>query len=129
MNYLAGYKNIKVMLLEDSNHESAKMLPQFYSGQWSQVISKTSTGLSWYCPTPQCDTSQISSAGFVCFFEDTNLPERLAEIKQVLPQLEYEQTFKPGFIDELMYRLNPVNLNQTIIVYRNKALFPEKIEK
>lgn len=127
MSYLNRYPGIEVLLLEDSNHESAKMVPQFYMGQWAQVLSKTTEGFSWYLPDPDADTSQITKTGFVCFFEDANLDKRVSELKSELPELEYEATFKPGFIDELMFRMNPVNLNQTIILYRNKALFPSKI--
>ena len=69
----------------------------------------------------------MQKTGFVLFYEDTNLGSRVAALKDTLPGLEYEATFSPGFIDRVMYRLNPVNLNQTIVVYRNTALFPEKL--
>ncbi|MBK7027864.1 MAG: glycosyltransferase family 39 protein [Bacteroidales bacterium] len=128
MSYLSRYKNIDVMLLEDTNHGSAKMLPQFYSGQWMQVISKTNEGISWHCSVPDCDSTDIVNARFVCFFEETNLDKRIETLKETLPQLEYETTIYPGYIDKVMFFLNPVNLNQTIIVYRNKAFFPEKVQ-
>ena len=127
MTYLSRYKDIHVILLEDSNHSSAKMMPQFYLGQWVEVISKTDKGFSWYSPLPVIDSSNIIQSRFVLFFEDTNLENRVKDIKKELPSLEYETTVKPGFIDDVMYRLNPVNLNQTIFVYRNKALVPDKI--
>ena len=127
MTYLSRYKDIHVILLEDSNHSSAKMMPQFYLGQWVEVISKTDKGFSWYSPLPVIDSSNMIQSRFVLFFEDTNLENRVKDIKKELPSLEYETTVKPGFIDDVMYRLNPVNLNQTIFVYRNKALVPDKI--
>ncbi len=127
MSYLSRYPDIGVILLEDTRHDDTKMVPQFYLGQWVQVYSKTEKGYSWYCPDPQRDTTDLQKTGFVLFYEDTNLDSRVAALKDTLPGLEYEASFTPGFIDRVMYRLNPVNLNQTIVVYRNTALFPEKL--
>lgn len=126
MSYLSRYNNIGVILLEDTHHGDAKMLPQFYSGQWSQVISLTEKGLSWYCPMPDCDSADISKSGFVCFFEERDLAKRVELLRKDLPELEYETTIETGFVDKVMFFLNPVNLNQKIIVYRNSAIIPEK---
>jgi len=103
------------------------MIPQFYLGHWIEVISVTNEGLSWYSPTTVTDSSKVTKASFVLFFEESDLEKRLSDISKELPQLEYEATFKPGFMDDVLYRLNPYNLNQTIVLYRNKSIIPEKI--
>jgi hypothetical protein len=129
MSYLSRYQELKVVLLEDTNHESAKMVPQFYLGQWVEIASFTKSGLFWYLPDITRDTLDIANSSFVCFFEETNIENRLKAISEKLPELEYEATFRPGFIDQVMYTLNPVNLNQTIILYRNRAIIPNKINE
>ncbi|NVO18366.1 MAG: glycosyltransferase family 39 protein [Bacteroidetes bacterium] len=129
MTYLSRYKNIDVLLLEDSNHSSAKMVPQYYLNQWVDVISVTDQGVTFDSPRPIIQNVEISKAKFVLFFENKNLQNRVLKIKQELPKLEYETTMDPGFLDKVMFWLNPVNLNQTIYIYRNAALVPEKIGK
>ena len=64
---------------------------------------------------------------FVFFYGQENLGQRVKELKQLLPGLVYETTIEPGFIDEILYKANPVNANQTIIIYRNASLIPDKI--
>lgn len=129
MTYLSRYKDIEVVLLEDSNHSSAKMVPQFYLGQWVEIISKTNEGLSYTSPRPTINNSVVADSRFVLFFEDTNLEKRVQDLKKDLPGLVYETTLEPGFIDEVMFLLNKVNLNQTIYIYRNQALVPDKISE
>ncbi len=129
MTYLSVYKDINVLLLENSNHSGAKMIPQFYLGQWVEIISKTDEGFSYTSPRPLINNSAIADSRFVLFFDDTNLEKRVEELKKDLPQLVYETTLKSGFIDEVMFWLNPVNQNQTIYIYRNQALIPNKISE
>ncbi len=129
MTYLSRYHNIKVILSEDSNNEGARMFPQFYLGQWINVISISRDIITTYSPLRDSVREDIRNARFVLFSETSNLTQRLDSLKKQLPSLIYETTIKPGFVDAVMFRLNPVNLNQTIIVYRNQALVPKKIEE
>ncbi len=129
MSYLSKYQDVKVVLSEDSNHEGARMFPQFYLGQWIEVVSKSKDTVTTYSPACETVTEDIRNARFVLFSETLNLDQRLDSIKKLLPSLVYETTIEPGFVDKVMHRLNPVNLNQTIIVYRNQALVPQKITR
>jgi len=118
MTYLSKYKNIKSLLLEDSNNSSAKMPPQFYLGQWIKVyeINKVNT----------IDTLKIILAGtsenyyprFVLFFEDKNIVTRIKDVEIIFPDLKFEKVIEPGFIDKILFKLNPVNSNQTIYIFR-----------
>jgi hypothetical protein len=64
----------------------------------------------------------IQEASFILFYSDENLQSRVDSIKRVIPSLEYEKTFEPGFIDRIMHNLNPVNRNETIYMYRNNDI-------
>ena len=64
---------------------------------------------------------------FVIFYGPEHLEQRIENLKKLLPDIVYETTIEPGFIDELLYRANPVNANQTIYIYRNTKFIPNKI--
>ncbi len=55
---------------------------------------------------------------YVLFFEDKNLVRRIADVKTLFPKMEYETTITPGFIDDILFRLNPKNANQTIYIFK-----------
>jgi 4-amino-4-deoxy-L-arabinose transferase-like glycosyltransferase len=120
MAYLLNYPGIKVVLAEDSNSGSAQMLPRYYSGQWMQALYKSKTEVkSYMADSLPC---QVKDASFVLFYSDENLQARVDAMKKEIPSLVYEKTFKPGMIDEIMHRLNPVNRNETIYMYRNNDI-------
>jgi len=120
MAYLSKYKNCKVIVAEDTNKSSVQMLPRYYSGQWMQALYKSNTGV-YSCMADSIPCS-VSEASFVLFYSDENLQSRVDSFKKEIPSLEYEKTFQPGLIDIVMHKLNPVNRNETIYLYRNKAL-------
>lgn len=120
MAYLSNYPGIKVILAEDSNKSSAQMLPRYYSGQWMQALYKSNTEVRSYMP--DSIPCQVKDASFVLFYSDENLQARVDSMKNEIPSLVYEKTFNPGLIDDIMHRLNPVNRNETIYMYRNNAI-------
>jgi hypothetical protein len=128
MTYLSKYPDIKILLMEDIYHGTPKMPPEFYLGQW---ITEYDVAQDYPFDTlkNRLDHSNKSIyPRFVLFFEDRDIEQRVKKIKEITPNIEYETTIKPGFIDDLMYRLNPKNANQTIVIYRNKDFFPNKID-
>lgn len=120
MAYLAKYKGIKVILGEDTNRNSVQMLPRYYSGQWMQALYKSNTEVrSFMADSIPCS---IKEASFVLFYSDQNLQSRVDSMKIEIPSLVYETTVYPGFIDDIMHKLNPVNRNETIYMYRNDSI-------
>jgi hypothetical protein len=120
MAYLQKYQGIKVMVAEDTNNNSAQMLPRYYSGQWMQALYKSKTELRSYAS--DSIPCSISEASFVLFYSDENLQNRVDSMKKEIPALVFEKTFNSGLIDNIMHRLNPVNRNETIYMYRNNDI-------
>jgi hypothetical protein len=124
MSYLSGYKGIKLVVAEDVNNNSAQMLPRYYSGEWMQALYKSKKGVqSYMADSVPC---QVKDASFVMFYSDENLQARIDSMKKEIPSLVYEATFNPGLIDRVMHKLNPVNRNETIYLYRNNLVVPKK---
>ncbi len=128
MSYLSKYPNIKCILLEDIYKNEPDLPPLFYLGQWVVVLN-----VSKNSPIDTLD-AKLHRWGyelnprFALFFNDKDINQRLERIKQVLPQLEYETTIQPSFIDDVLFRMNPRNTNQTIVIYRNRDFFPKRLE-
>jgi len=128
MVYLSKYKNIHNILIEDSNHGRAKRPPQFYLGQWVKV--KEYAKSEEYSPLSKvyAGASKNDYPDFILFFGDKNLTTRMDSIKKIAPHIEYEATIRPGLVDVILFKMNPINSNQTIYIYRNTDLFPFKLQ-
>jgi hypothetical protein len=115
MCYLSKYKHIKGLVLEDSNHSSPKIPPLFYLGQWVNYYniseSQPLDSLKKILP-------KIKKPDYILFFENKNLDIRLKNCKTLFPNITYETTIQPSFIDNILYKLNPKNANQTIYIYK-----------
>jgi hypothetical protein len=123
MSYLKNYNDVKVIVVEDMNRNSAQMVPRYYSGQWMQPLYKSKLGVKQYVADSL--PSRVQDASFVLFYSDENLQPRVDSMKKEIPALVFEKTFEPGFIDDIMHKLNPVNRNETIYMYRNEKIMPK----
>lgn len=125
MKYLSKYENINYLMTENTNASSGKMPPLFYLKQWPGVYEVDNTR--------SCDSLSYNwkenpnfQPSFVLFEGDKNLKNRIDTVKKQFPLLEYEATFVPGFVDRMLYTLNPMNANETIYIYRNKQRIAKK---
>ncbi len=127
MVYLSKYKNIHNILIEDSNHGRSKRPPQFYLGQWVKVREYANS--KEYSPLSKVYAGAQKSdyPDFILLFGDKNLEKRIDSIKTIAPHIQYETTIRPGLIDIVLFKMNPINSNQTIYIYRNTDFFPTKL--
>ena len=118
MVYLSQYPNIGSILLEDSNRGSAKMPPQFYLKQWIRVYDITQENPAHNFKAFMQSSKKEDHPKFVLFFNDKNIKSRLDSIVAIFPKLQYETTIYPGFVDVVLYKLNPKNANEIIYIYK-----------
>lgn len=127
MTYLSRYENIKRILVENTNQYNVNLLPMYYLGQWVKIneVSKRiqandiNAGILKY---------RKNHPDFFIFEGSKDIQERVDALKQVFPDMTYETTISPGFIDKVLFWLNPINENQNAYIYRNDFLHPEKID-
>lgn len=117
MTMLGKFKEVKVILMEDTNHGLPKMPPRFYLGQWVDVLELGQDRSFEYLMKNLSSHDQYPR--FVLFMGNENLGKRINNLKTIMPGLEYYATAEPGFLDKLMHWLNPVNQNQSIYIYKN----------
>jgi hypothetical protein len=133
MYYLYKKEPVRQILIEDTNRKGVLALPNFYAGQWMvhYQLSKSQTGDStmfgelksnkhyykeiydkyFFVLHPECFPK------YVLFIGNSRLDERVANLKSVFPVLKFEKQIESGFIDKIVYKLNPVNKNDDIFIY------------
>lgn len=128
MTYMSKYGDINNFIIEDINQTVLRFPPQFYLENWYNY--QTLMEGDDFDDFEERNTSlNISDQpGFILFYQPDNINERVENMKTVYPELEFETIIEPGFMDKVMFWLNPINDNQNIYLYRNKNILSEKIE-
>jgi hypothetical protein len=119
MYYLYNKHDSNNFFVEDSNKEDDFLMPPlFYYGKWISVcgITKTFTPDSALAYYNKLD--QKNKPGYLIFWQAENIESRVDSVKKRFPNLTYEATIEPSFIDKTLYFLNPLNDNQTAFIYR-----------
>ena len=127
MMYLTRYDNIQSIMYNSYRAYSNVMCPRSYLGEWVKEQSITSD-LPVEKLKDRVFTDENYIPRFILFFEDVDLEKRIADTKEMFPNIVFEKKFEPGFIDQLVHWLNPINANESITMYRNTDLIPEKID-
>jgi hypothetical protein len=118
MYYLYKHHHSAEFIVEDSNHDSFLMPPLYYFGRWMKDKGATKeTGMKEIVDYYENKAGR-DRPEFVIFWEAENLEARIDSVKKYFPDLRYEATIEPSFIDKTIYWLNPLNSNETTYIYR-----------
>lgn len=129
MTYLRQYSGIKTIMIEDVNQRVMRFPPLYYMGQWPYSYFFTK-GNHYSDLHRWADWSDVNKQpAFVLFYQPDNLEMRVDSVKQVFPDLVFETYVKPSMMDRFIHWLNPVNANESIYIYRNTALMPDKVQQ
>lgn len=118
MVYLSKKPDFRELIVEETNHDYTTQPPLFYLRHWTSPLELHS-GIP-------VDTLRARIAArlpaqrpnYVVFNQEDHIDARVAAFKQVFPNLTYEATIEPSFVDEVMHWLNHHNANFTAYVYR-----------
>jgi hypothetical protein len=118
MRYLSKDKTIKCFVVENSLHDGNLQMPRFYLNkiwprQYDIVENSSIEEFKVMVSDPHSCLPQ-----YVLFMEEKDLDKRVANFKKSFPNIKYETTIEPSFLDKVMYWLNPINSNQTTIIYK-----------
>ncbi len=134
MEYLSDYKQeISSILIEDTNRSSVPFFPIAYLEKWVPVYNlaalpenKTPDSHSklrratWNFEIQTTDyfkANEVENPDFVLFMGSKNLKERVAAMEKSF-ELEFVEEIKAGFVDRIMAAINPVNVNESVFIYR-----------
>jgi len=122
MLYLSHYQNIHSFMIENTVENVTLWSPLFYAAQYpKEFIFTKANPIDSLIPWDAADEPR-----FVLFYTTENLQKRVAHMTKILPQLSYETTIEPSFIDQFLAQINPVNKNYVVTIYRNKKYQLEK---
>jgi hypothetical protein len=118
MVYLSEKNDFHNLIVEESNHEDIKMPPLFYLRHWVHYYSLTSNNSAVDLKKYIDGLPETEKPNYIVFNQQENIEERLSNFKKAYPDLIYETTIEPSFIDKVMHRLNKHNANFTSYVYK-----------
>ena len=128
MCYLSKYKNdFNSFVIEDLSKNVLSHPPQFYLGKYMNYNTILKNGGTYKQFYKDVKSGKVSEPGFILFYHDKDLQARVDSMKVVYPEITFETKIKPGFVDKILFRLNPINDNQNIYIYRNKSVIPDKL--
>ena len=135
MYYFYKKEPVKQILVEDTNRDNVIMLPNYYSGHWmvNYLLGKAHPEDSLKAGQIKDDKHYYKalydkryfsihpeySPAYVLFIGDKKLVERVAGLKPIFPKLTFQKKVESGFIDKVLFKLNPVNKNEDIFIYCN----------
>jgi len=125
MVYLSHKKDLKEIVIEESIRDDYTLPPLFYLGKMGFFygVTKKYTIDALIDQMGRYDFKHHPS--YIVFNQPDNLDERVKNMKRVFPNLTYETTIEPGFIDKLLHNLNPHNANYTCYIYKTNEEEPK----
>ncbi len=117
MCYIKSQGDASGLLIEESERDNVNISPRFYLQKWVPVFG-VSKAQSLQNVMETLDITVVSlHPNYVIFYSEKNIEPRLNAMKEFF-DLEYKATIEPSFIDDVMYRLNPNNVNYTAFIYK-----------
>lgn len=120
MIYLSKKTDYERLIVEESFRDNFTMPPFFYVGKWYRggyIQGVTSNNpIDSICAIIR--TNPSLRPNYAIFFDDEDLDNRIAKFKTCFPNIKYETTIEPGFLDKLIYWLNPINRNYVAYIYK-----------
>lgn len=110
-------KKVEGILLEHTETYRTYFLPLFYANhKWPHIVdmnkNQTLEGLK-----AEIDTIPVGSKpDYVLFLDETNLSQRVERLKVLYPELHIVEVAKPSLLDWILYKMNPVNVNQVVYI-------------
>lgn len=117
MYYFYKNKNSREFIVEDSNNDEFLMPPLYYYGKWTHVKGITRKVSLRKVVDYYTMMEDRERPDHIIFWEAGNLDQRIDSVKKYFPELKYEATIEPSFIDKTLFFLNPLNSNQTTYIY------------
>jgi len=120
MYYLYQQKDLKNYVVEESTRDNVTQLPYFYAGRWDfHPVEIDKTKSLWEAHTGHMhDIKPLFHPDYILFFGTERIDDRVNAFKKIFPTTTYKTTIEPSFLDVLLWKLNPVNRNETVYIYR-----------
>lgn len=117
---LQDVPDVRGIVIEDSFKQTAPMPPLFYSKHWGISVEP------WTDPTADLAARLAAfpdshRPNVVIFVGEEDLASRIGRVTAGMGPLEPVARAEPGALDRLVFWLNPVNRNETILVAKARG--------
>jgi hypothetical protein len=127
MTFLSKYDNIRAITVLD-NANDPEMMPKFYLNQWPASHNEYPGDHSVDSILNEAVKPVNIAPRFILFTSDVSIQPMVIKARRYFPGIVYETTIEPGYMDQIVHWLNPINKNRRIFIYRNTAFFAKKSE-
>jgi hypothetical protein len=119
MYYFHDKPDVTGLIMETRTIHKELYLPRFYMDhKWPSVIWMGQDRSYEHLQEDIANRPLQERPNYVLFLDEKNLDERVKTMQNIYPNLHHVYTAKPGLLDWIMYKMNPVNINQDIFVYK-----------
>lgn len=114
--YLYG-KESNLVLQENTATGSTPMIPLYYTGNWK---------MNYFSVQNEEEFNQLESysgkalVDYIFFYGERELANRVNNMRTYYPNMEQVFTAQPSFFDYWLHKINPVNKNETITIYKTR---------
>jgi hypothetical protein len=97
---------------------SSAMPPQYYSGSWMPYyIVYEGTDLEIQ-KDKILKSSTRAIPNYILFYGDNKIPEYTEKLQETYPNMSLDTIVEPGYLDQLLHWLNPINSLEEVHIYR-----------
>ncbi len=118
MCYLSAQKDLRYILIEESQHEDFIQPPLFYLKRWCYTYYITKNYTLDSLQKNILTNEPRYRPNYVVFNGEENINQRTESLKRAFPKLEYMTTIQPGLIDNILHKLNHHNANYVCYIYK-----------
>ncbi len=116
-SHLYESEYVEFVIHENTYDGYIPLLPLFYAKQWNRKVNRVEK-ISEY---NNLASFKEKSVGWIYFQGEEELEKRVEQAEMYFPNLEWIGTFEASFLDKIVKKLNPVNRNESILVYEYRA--------
>ena len=119
--YFHDKKDLAGLIVDRSETYKDIMLPRFYMNhKWPEVINVDKDKTMDALKQDIALLPEKSKPNYVLFLDDKNLEARVEKFKVLYPAIHQVHVAQPSLLDWILYKMNKVNINQVIYVYKTE---------
>ncbi len=108
------------LLVDDVRRPDTLFVPRYYSGQWPAIDVHTQQYDRSYLDSLYASRPSGLNPKTVLFIGDERLDERVAELRTLLPGLQFSRHFQANALDRFLHWLNEHNRTEEVFIYRTE---------
>lgn len=119
MTYLSKQADLQSIIIEESTRGDFTQPALYYIGRWNVHVVGVTNKYSLYQAYKDYygEPRKWVHPNYILFFGTDHVKDRIANFQKMFPDSWYKTTITPSFIDDVVQWLNPINKNQSVIIY------------